>query len=124
MLNCPRCHQSINRNAVTCPHCRTILKAYGHPGITLHRATGDIPLCYSCTYHADDTCNFPQRPDAKECTLYNDISQPQLDISPVYSSRRGLLQSLKLWYQRNPALVGLLALVVASFLLTIIATSR
>jgi hypothetical protein len=41
MPNCPRCHQSINPQAVTCPYCRTPLKAYGHPGIPLHRATGE-----------------------------------------------------------------------------------
>lgn len=124
MQNCPRCHQCINSKAVTCPHCGTVLKAFGHPGITLHRAIGDTPLCESCTYDADDTCTFPQRPYAKECTLYDDISRPQLETNQLYAPRRSLLQSLKLWCQRNPALVGLVGLVAVSFLLTLIAASR
>ena len=122
MLNCPRCHQSISSKALTCPHCGTILKAYGHPGITLHRAMGDAPLCESCTYHADDTCTFPQRPYAKECTLYDDISQAKLETKQIYVPRHSLLQAAKLWCQRNPALLGLLGLVAVSVLLTLIAS--
>lgn len=106
---------------VTCSHCGTVLKAYGHPGITLHRATEDQPLCESCTYHADDTCTFPQRPYAQECTLYNDISQAQVEIDQIYVPRSLPLQTVRLWCQRNPALLGLLGLVAVSFLLTLIA---
>jgi hypothetical protein len=124
MPNCPRCHQFINNTAVACSHCGTVLKAYGHPGITLHRAMGDTPLCESCTYHADDTCTFPQRPDAMECTLYDDISQQQSKTDPLYVPRSSLPQSLRLWCQRNPGLLGLLGLVIVSFLLTLIAASR
>ncbi len=120
MQNCPHCHQSINRKAVNCPYCGTVLKAYGHPGITLHRASEDNFLCETCTYHADDTCNFPQRPHAKECTLYQDISQPQLDPNLIYIPRSSLLQSIKLWCQRNPALVGLFVLIAVSLLLAVI----
>lgn len=124
MLNCPRCHQPISSKAVSCPHCGTVLKAYGHPGITLHRTAGEEPLCESCTYHADDTCTFPQRPYARECTLYDDINQPKLGVSQPYIPRRNVLQSIKLWCQRNPAWLGLFGLVVVSFLLTLIATSN
>lgn len=122
MVNCPRCHQSITSKALTCPHCGTILKAYGHPGITLHRATGDVPLCESCTYHADDSCTFPQRPYAKECTLYDDISKAKLETKQIYVPRHSLLQATKLWCQRNPGLLGLLVLVAVSVLLTLIAS--
>ncbi|HEY9902905.1 MAG TPA: hypothetical protein V6D43_10820 [Candidatus Sericytochromatia bacterium] len=124
MVNCPRCHQSISSKVVACPHCRTVLKAYGHPGITLHRATGDAPLCDRCTYHADDTCTFPQRPYAKECTLYHDISQPQVDSDALYTPRHSLVQLVRLWCQRNPGLLGLLGLGVVSVLLTLIAASK
>ncbi|HEY9637393.1 MAG TPA: hypothetical protein V6D14_28595 [Coleofasciculaceae cyanobacterium] len=123
MPNCPRCHQFINAKAIACPYCKIPVKAYGHPGITLHRAQEDTPLCESCTYHADDTCTFPQRPKAMECTLYN-ISKPQLETNQIYAPRRSLLQSVRFWCQRNPALVGLLGLVVVSVLLTVYKTSR
>ncbi|HEY9653001.1 MAG TPA: zinc ribbon domain-containing protein [Coleofasciculaceae cyanobacterium] len=124
MQNCPRCHQSISSQSVNCPHCGTAIKAFGHPGITLHRATGDTTLCESCTYHTDDTCTFPQRPDAKECTLYNDMNKPQLKTSQIYTPRRGVLRSLNLWYQQNPAAIGLLGLVLVSFLLALITLSQ
>lgn len=123
MPNCPRCHQFVDKQAVACPYCKTPLKAYGHPGITLHRSTGDTPLCESCTYHADDSCTFPQRPHAKECTLYTDISKPQLETGPIYAPRRNLLQALGFWCQRNPWLV-ILGLVVVSVVLTLYKTSR
>ncbi|MEM6403842.1 MAG: zinc ribbon domain-containing protein, partial [Cyanobacteria bacterium P01_D01_bin.116] len=61
---CPRCKQPVNSQAVTCPFCRTQLKAYGHPGIPLHRSEGDEYLCDTCTYHGDNTCNYPKRPYA------------------------------------------------------------
>ncbi len=124
MLNCPRCHQAINSKAVACPYCGTTLKAFGHPGITLHRTTGDTPLCETCTYHVDDTCTFPQRPYATECTLYNDVSQPQIKTDQIYTPRRGFFGSLKFWYQQNPTLLGLLGLLVVSFFIALIATSR
>ena len=123
MPNCPRCDQPISSKAIACPHCKTVLKAYGHPGITLHRATGDAPLCNSCTYHADDTCTFPQRPYAQECTLYHDITKPLVDRS-LPAKRRPFLQSLKLWCQRNPGLLGFLGIGVVSVLLALISTSK
>ncbi len=124
MINCPRCDRSVSSKAVTCPHCGTVLKAFGHPGITLHRAAGDTPLCDSCTYDADDTCTFPQRPYAKECTLYNDRSQPQVEPDSLYASRRSLGSSIRLWCQRHPGLLGLLGLGVVSVLLALIAASK
>lgn len=124
MLTCPRCNQPVSSKAVNCPYCKTALKAYGHPGITLHRATGEEPLCSTCTYHADDSCTFPQRPDAKECTLYNDISQQKLESDKIYNPRRNLLESAGIWCQRNPGLLGLLALIFISLVLTLIAKSK
>jgi hypothetical protein len=120
MPNCPHCRQSINSKAVNCPYCGTVIKAYGHPGITLHRAIANESLCETCTYHADDTCNFPKRPHAKECTLYQDISLPQLETHPIYIPRSSLLQSIKFWCQGNPALVGLFVLISVSLLLAVI----
>jgi uncharacterized Zn-finger protein len=124
MLNCPRCHQLINNKAVNCPYCKTLLKAYGHPGITLHRANGEEPLCSTCTYHADDTCTFPQRPLAKQCTLYHDLSGQKLENELVYKPRRSFLESLRIWCQRNSVLVTLFALIVGSLLLTLMRQSK
>ena len=122
MLNCPKCNQSVPSKAITCPHCGTILKAYGHPGITLHRAVGGTPLCESCTYHADDTCNFPQRPHAQECTLYDDMNQRQLEKAQLHSIHPDLIKSVRFWCQRNATLLGLLGVVVVSVLLAIMAS--
>ncbi len=120
MSNCPRCAQRVDSQAVKCPYCRTTLKAFGHPGIPLHRAEGDTFLCDSCTYHEDDSCNYPQRPYAKTCTLYHDrfaIQEQQLS-PPVYKSPGGI-EGFKLWCQRNKGLAFLLALLIISFLVTI-----
>lgn len=114
MANCPHCRQSVDAQAVSCPYCRTPLKAYGHPGIPLHRATSDEYLCDSCTYHADDTCTFPQRPYAKECTLYHNIEQ--LQVQPKNSSAAIAIQH---WLRRNSFWLLLLALLLVSFLIAL-----
>lgn len=90
MPTCPRCHQAVDSQAIACPYCRTALKAHGHPGIPLYRAEGTGYLCETCTYHEDDTCNFPQRPYAKECTLYHDHLQPLVTVSPRAKKGQGL----------------------------------
>jgi hypothetical protein len=59
MPECPRCYQRVDSQAVACPYCKFDLKAFGHPGIPLHRASQDSYLCTTCLYHQDDTCNFP-----------------------------------------------------------------
>lgn len=106
MSECSRCHQSVDEQAIACPHCGTPLKAFGHPGIPLYRATGETYLCQSCTYDADDTCNFPQRPHARECTLYHDRAQPL--VVPVYKPRF----SLSGWLRRNALWLIVVAIVV------------
>ncbi|MEJ1929671.1 zinc ribbon domain-containing protein [Nostoc sp. NIES-2111] len=112
---CPQCHQQVESQAITCPNCRTTLKAYGHPGITLHRAAKGTYLCDTCTYHADDTCTFPQRPDAKDCTLYQDISERNAQIEEQKSSNNFEV-SIKSWIKRNQALILVLGLLVICLL--------
>jgi hypothetical protein len=92
------------------------LKAYGHPGITLHRAMGDVPLCDSCTYHEDDTCTFPKRPYAKECTLYQDRAVKDLDQKPQQNSSL----SMRLWLQRHLIWLVLGGLIFVSFVLALL----
>ena len=116
MQNCPRCHQSVDAQAVTCPYCRTALKAYGHPGIPLHRATGEESLCESCTYHADDTCTFPQRPYARECTLYQDISN-ELEVQRRDTSSPAI--AVRNWVKRHQALLILLGLLLVSLIIAL-----
>ena len=114
MPNCPRCHQSVTALAVSCPYCRTPLKAYGHPGIPLHRATGEEYLCQSCTYHADNSCTFPQRPYARECTLYQNIAQRQ-EVQLSKNSSPAI--AFTTWVKRNSFWLLLLALLCISFLI-------
>lgn len=116
MPNCPRCHQSVDALAVSCPYCRTPLKAYGHPGIPLHRANGEEPLCRSCTYHADDSCTFPQRPYARECTLYQDIAQKHLAAQQLNKNISPAI-AIQNWFRRNQVWLILLGLLVVSFLI-------
>lgn len=116
MQTCPRCQQTVEAQAVRCPYCRTSLKAYGHPGIPLHRATEDDFLCSSCTYHADNTCNFPQRPYAKDCTLYHNIDEPLVE-TPVVPYQASPFS--RLWFKRNQTWIVLLGLVAISLLLAL-----
>ncbi|MCM0594333.1 MAG: zinc ribbon domain-containing protein [Gloeotrichia echinulata IR180] len=118
-VSCPRCHQLVDNQAITCPYCRITLKAYGHPGIPLHRATGKSYLCDSCTYHADDTCNFPQRPHAKDCTLYQNIAESKLQSEK--QPPKSLAARVKSWIEQNQALLLLLGLL---FICLVIALSK
>jgi hypothetical protein len=115
MLDCPKCGHSVESQTVACPVCRTPLKAYGHPGIPLHRATGKEPLCVTCTYHEDDTCTYPQRPLALDCILYHDRSQPL--YRPVQAKGQwGSPARL----QRQVVWLVLLGLVLVSFLVVLL----
>lgn len=117
MPDCPRCRQPVDAQAITCPYCRVALKAHGHPGIPLYRAKAQEPLCLTCTYHADDTCNYPKRPDAMDCTMYQDLSQPVMSLaSQKYTS--GFL--LKTWLKRNLVWFVLLGLVLVSLILALL----
>ncbi|XGV97168.1 MAG: zinc ribbon domain-containing protein [Leptolyngbya sp. BL-A-14] len=114
MSECPVCHQPVEPQAIACPHCRTPLKAHGHPGIPLYRATEGEPLCLTCTYHADDTCTFPKRPTAMDCTLYNDMRKPLLKDVQYKSSF-----NLNTWARRNSGLLALIGLVLISLIVVL-----
>ncbi|GAB4147482.1 MAG: hypothetical protein Fur0046_25720 [Cyanobacteria bacterium J069] len=115
MPECPQCRQSVDARAIACPHCRTPLKAFGHPGVPLYRAEGEAALCETCLYHHDDSCNYPQRPHARDCTLYtNQARQPD---SPIYRPSPSSL--MKAWLQRHLVWVLLGALLLVSLLLAL-----
>jgi hypothetical protein len=67
-------------------------KAFGHEGIELHQAQGIDPLCRSCTYDRDNSCDYPQRPTARECTMYRDVNQKPTPIVR-YGARKPSSQS-------------------------------
>jgi hypothetical protein len=83
-------------------------KAFGHEGIELHQAQGIDPLCRSCTYDRDNSCDYPQRPTARECTMYRDVNQK---VTPIvrYGARKPASQSA--------ILVGAIVLVLLALLL-------
>ena len=114
---CPRCKQPVNSQAVTCPFCGTQLKAYGHPGIPLHRAEGNESLCDTCTYHLDDTCNYPKRPHAKECTLYQNEEERNLELQQK-NQKPSLNVSINNWIRHNQGLLLIFALLLICFLIT------
>ncbi len=115
MPDCPRCHQVVDAQAIVCPYCRTTLKAHGHPGIPLYRATGTEPLCKTCIYDADDSCTYPKRPDARECTLYSDRVVPIANRSVKYGD--SFLS--KAWLRQNLVWVILIGLVLLSLWLAL-----
>jgi hypothetical protein len=118
MPDCPRCHQPVDARAIACAHCKTPLKAFGHPGIPLYRSQPEEFLCTTCIYHEDDTCNYPQRPFAKECTLYHDRAEPLVPQTSRYISG-GWPQSIKNWCQRHLVWLALLGLIIISIALSI-----
>lgn len=119
MPTCPKCQQPVERRAIQCSHCGNPLKAYGHPGIPLYQAENSEFLCESCTYHHDDTCDFPQRPYAKTCTLYHDYTQPLVsEFKPSLSSSHPL-KTLQRWFYRHRALLLITALILISIAITL-----
>ncbi len=116
MLECPRCHRPVSAKQSNCPICGETLKVFGHPGMPLYRsAAGEGFLCDTCTYHADDSCTFPQRPQAVSCTLYRDSRAVRFTASEVKSRYRAQLG----WGERRYLWLGLGAILVLSLVLTL-----
>lgn len=109
MSVCSRCQAQVDAQAIQCPHCGLALKAHGHPGIPLHRADHNTYLCQTCVYDQDDTCNFPQRPLATTCTLYQ-------DCQAVATVEEGLpaAHRLNYWFRRYQIWLSLGGLLLLS----------
>lgn len=114
-ITCPRCQKTIATQAIQCPYCGNILKAYGHPGMTLYQATNETYLCDTCTYHEDDTCTYPQRPYAQSCILYqNLLEKPEQPITAP------LDRKIKNWCYRNRGLLLLFVLLLLGLIWSVI----
>lgn len=113
MPSCPQCEQLVTADALKCPHCGILLKAYGHQGIPLYQAKGESYLCDRCLYHEDDSCNFPQRPYAKTCTLYSDRASLEEDIVPPLTGAK----AFQSWCRNNRGLLLLLGVILVSVVL-------
>jgi hypothetical protein len=109
--NCPRCQKPVDSQALKCPHCDLQLKAFGHPGIPLYRATEGEVLCDRCVYDEDDTCNFPQRPFAKTCTMFRDRSLPVVEPKSYVSRRKNFS-----WIQNRGAIAIGIIIIIALLL--------
>lgn len=118
MAKCPRCRQPIDSQAVTCPKCNNQLKAFGHPGIDLYQTTDESWLCDRCIYHHDDSCNFPQRPYAKKCTLFHDYELPLVEENTAVANSNKIA-GFKNWCFRNRGLIAIAILVLISVLLAL-----
>jgi hypothetical protein len=125
MPSCPRCQQFVATKAVNCSTCGLELKAHGHASIPLHRAQGNQFLCTNCAYELDNSCTYPQRPHAQECSLYRDANKPVTQpASHIKPGRRGNTggnlsgqgaerPAWRVWLQDSPAglvLLGLLGI--------------
>lgn len=116
MSTCPRCHQIVDSQAVKCPKCHNPLKAFGHPGIPLYQAPQGEFLCDRCVYHDDDSCNYPQRPLAKNCTLFRDRD---LAIEETVTYTPDIATKFKYWCLRNRGLIAIAILFLISIVLVI-----
>ena len=117
MPSCPKCKQPVDSQAVVCPHCNNALKAFGHPGIPLYQSRDDTWLCDRCTYHLDDTCNFPKRPHAKSCTLFHDAATPLVaEVKPAAGIGK---IGVKNWLYRYRGIIAIALLIVLSVVLAI-----
>ncbi|MGF1459874.1 MAG: zinc ribbon domain-containing protein [Leptolyngbyaceae cyanobacterium] len=115
---CPRCDYQVKPTDLICSRCRLQLKAHGHPRIELHQAPTAESLCKSCAYDLDDTCTFPQRPDAKACTLYQSIHAETEPALPQQRSK-AYRPSLQAFIQRHRVWLILIAIFGISLILTV-----
>ncbi|MEM6611050.1 MAG: zinc ribbon domain-containing protein [Cyanobacteria bacterium P01_C01_bin.72] len=113
MSSCPKCQKPVDAQALNCPHCNNPLKAFGHPGMPLYQSAAGTSLCDRCSYHLDDTCNFPKRPYATSCTLFRDTSIPIVATTDIPTSQLGI-RGVKNWLYRNRRIITIAVLLLIS----------
>jgi Double zinc ribbon len=118
-MNCPKCDRIVDPQAIKCPYCNNPLKGFGHPGIPLYQAETGTYLCDRCYYHQDDSCNYPQRPYAKSCTMFHDLDTPLVAETPQKRSLGGI-GGFKLWCSRNQGFLLIAGLFALSLILVAI----
>ena len=117
MPSCPKCQKPVDVQALSCPNCDNPLKAFGHPGIPLYQSSDGSSLCDRCTYHLDDTCNFPQRPNAKTCTLFDDAATPLVEAAQPASQLGS--RGIKNWLYRYRGIIAIALLIIISIIITL-----
>jgi hypothetical protein len=133
MPKCYRCGNAVQSTDVKCNRCQAELKAFGHAGINLHRSTGAEALCVSCAYHLDDSCDYPKRPEARECTMYRDVNQKVAAIHrpgarkpqpPIWGPTRDYPDApvplTPIWWRTHGALLGASGAIVFLVLLLMV----
>jgi hypothetical protein len=118
MSICPRCQQPVDEQAISCPYCNNPLKAFGHPGIPLYQSQDNTWLCDRCIYDRDDTCNFPQRPYAKSCTLFHDVTEPLIPEKVTPVSQVGWT-GIKNRLYRHRGIIAIAILIIFSVMLAL-----
>lgn len=118
MPSCPQCQKPVDTQALSCPYCDNPLKAFGHPGMPLYQSSDGTSLCDRCTYHVDDTCNFPQRPLAKSCTLFHDATIPLVEATAIPPSRLGW-RGIKNRLYHHRGIIAIACLVLLSIILAL-----
>ena len=118
MPSCPKCQKPVDALALSCPHCDNPLKAFGHPGMPLYQSSDGTSLCDRCTYHLDDTCNFPKRPNAKTCTLFHEASTPLVGSADVPASQLGV-RGIRNWLYRYRGMIAIALLIIISVVITL-----
>jgi hypothetical protein len=74
VVDCPRCGTPTSNRCLNCQKCGYSLESYG--AFKPELAAGSKILCTTCRYDRDDSCTFPDRPQATRCTLYRSLDEP------------------------------------------------